>query len=82
MPRQPIDYSNTSFYKIVSRDLSIADLYVGHTTDFVRRKNGHKTVCNNPLSSSHEIYLYRFIRENGGWNNFDMRLIEHTAFFE
>ena len=79
MPRQPIDYSNTSFYKIVCRDLSIADLYVGHTTDFVRRKNGHKTVCNNPLSNSHEIYLYRFIRENGGWSNFDMILIEQTA---
>ena len=38
MPRLPVDYSNTYFYKIVCRDVSIPDMYVGHTTNFSKRK--------------------------------------------
>ena len=48
MPRQDINYDNTYFYKIVCKDLNRQDLYVGHTTNFRIRKNGHKTACNNP----------------------------------
>ena len=47
MPRLPINYEKTHFYKIVSNDLSITDCYVGHTTDFKTRKTSHKTQCNN-----------------------------------
>ena len=75
MPRTPIDYSNTYFYKIVCKDLNIKDTYVGHTTDFNIRRNAHKTVCSNPNNKNYDTYVYRFIRENGGWNNFDMILI-------
>ena len=42
MPRKPIDYSNTHFYKIVCKDLGIKELYVGHTTNFKNRKLDHK----------------------------------------
>ena len=77
MPRLPINYENTCFYKIVCRDLSIPDLYVGHTTDFTKRKNQHKTKCN----TSCDYYVYRFIRDHGGWDNFDMVLIEQRNCF-
>ena len=43
MPRVPIDYSQTHFYKIVCRNTDIKDCYVGHTTDFTKRKNRHKS---------------------------------------
>ena len=36
MPRKPIDYSKTHFYKIVCNDTEIKPVYVGHTTDFTR----------------------------------------------
>ena len=45
MPRLPIDYANTVIYKIVCNDLSITELYVGHTTDFIRRKWSHRNNC-------------------------------------
>ena len=76
MPRKPIDYSITHFYKIVCKDIRITDCYIGHTTDFKTREGCHKRVCNNPNSNRHHCKIYRFIRENGGWDNFDMILIK------
>jgi len=75
MPKRDVDYSNTFFYKIVCRDLSITDLYVGHTTNFIIRRYSHK----NKTIRGNNIYLYQFIRDNGGWENWDMVLIEQTA---
>lgn len=63
------DYSNTSIYKIVCKDPNITDLYVGHTTCFKVRENTHKNACNKLVNN---VKLYKVIRENGGWNNWDM----------
>ena len=76
MPRTNIDYSKTVIYKIVCNDLDIKDCYVGHTTDFVRRKVAHKYNCNAENDKSYNFKLYKKIRENGGWNNFSIVLIE------
>ena len=67
MPRQTMNYSNTIIYKIVCNDLNIKDCYVGHTTDFKSRKCKHKSVCNNANAKEFNYYVYKFIRENGGW---------------
>ena len=75
MPRKPIDYSKTYFYKIVCKDTSITDCYVGHTTDFTKRKSQHKNTCNNPNIKKHNLPVYQFIRMNDGWENFEMILI-------
>jgi hypothetical protein len=76
MPRLPINYDNTKFYKIVCRDLDVKELYVGHTTDFNRRKASHKHRCITEGDENHNNSLYVHIRLNGGWSNFDMILIE------
>jgi hypothetical protein len=76
MPRLPIDYSKTIIYKIVCNDLNITDVYVGSTTDFIRRKGQHKTVCNNEKSKKYNLKVYQSIRQNGGWDNFTMIEIE------
>ena len=76
MPRLAIDYSNTHFYKIVCRDTTITDCYVGHTTDFKRRNTMHQTTSNNENGKGYTAYVYKFIRDNGGFENFDMILIE------
>ena len=76
MPRLPIDYSKTIIYKIVCNDLNICDVYVGSTTDFIRRKRQHKTICNNEKDKSHNLKVYQTIRQNGGWCNFSMVEIE------
>ena len=71
MPSKEIDYSNTVFYKIYCKDDSVKDLYVGHTTDFNKRKRQHKRSC----ISGENRKVYKCIRENGGWNNWEMLII-------
>jgi hypothetical protein len=76
MPKIPIDYSKTIIYKIVCNDLNVKDCYVGHTTDMTKRKWGHKSVCNNEKNKGHNHKIYKIIRENGGWDNWNMLLVE------
>jgi hypothetical protein len=76
MTKTTINYENTVIYKIVCDDLAIKDCYVGHTTNFTKRKGQHKASCNKE-GNNHEHYkVYRCIRENGGWDNWDMFEIE------
>jgi len=79
MPKTEIDYSNTVIYKITCKDPLITDLYVGHTTNFVQRKHGHKQSCINEKSSNYNCKLYKTIRSNGGWDNWIMEIV---AFFK
>ena len=81
MPKKVMDYSNTYFYKIVCKDLNITDCYVGHTLNFTKRTCTHKNNSLNPLNKNYNQYVYKFIRENGGFDNFDMVLI-NTEFCE
>ena len=76
MPRKPIDYSKTVIYKICCKDPNIKDIYVGSTTDFITRKSQHKRSCNNSINKSYNYYVYQFIRENGGWKNWQMIMIK------
>jgi len=77
MPKVDIDYSNTLFYKISCKDTSITDLYIGHTTNFVQRKSGHKQSCSNPKSTNYNCKLYNVIRQHGGWDNWRMDIIAY-----
>jgi Txe/YoeB family toxin of Txe-Axe toxin-antitoxin module len=68
MPKADIDYSNTVIYKIFCKDETICDMYIGHTTNFTKRKYQHKISCN----SGNKFKIYEIIRANGGWENWDM----------
>jgi hypothetical protein len=76
MPRKEIDYSKTIMYKIVCNDLSVTNVYVGHTTDFRKRKNAHKRASINENDKSYNLKVYQIIRQNGGWGNWTMIEIE------
>jgi len=76
MPRQNLDFSKTIIYKICCNDSNISQCYVGQTTNFKNRKNAHKKVCNNINGKRYNTFLYNFIRENGGWDNWNMVPIE------
>ena len=75
MPKENIDYSKTIIYKIVCKDINIKDCYVGSTTHFTNRKRQHKNIAINDTVKSH-YYVYVFINQNGGWDNFDMIEVE------
>jgi hypothetical protein len=74
MPRKPIDYKNAIIYKITNADESL--IYVGSTTEYRRRKSEHKSKCNNENHKSYHHYVYQMIRDNGGWNAFEMKPIK------
>jgi hypothetical protein len=76
MPRIDVNYANTLIYKLVCNDLEVKDIYVGNTTNFVKRQHSHKKDCNNPNSPSYQNKKYQIIRANGGWSNWTMVLIE------
>jgi hypothetical protein len=75
MPKHEIDYSNTIIYKITCNDSTISDLYVGHTTNFIQRKHVHKQSSINEKSPNYKCKLYEVIRNNGGWKNWKMEII-------
>ena len=79
MPRVPIDYSKTIIYHFVCNDTSVIDTYVGHTTDFTKRKCRHKSACCNEKSRDYNLKLYKNIRDNGGWENWEMKPLEEFA---
>lgn len=76
MPRKPIDYSKSVIYRIVCRDLEIKDIYVGSTTNLRERRTGHKSSCNNPNDKQYASKVHTFIREHGGWDNWEVVWIE------
>jgi hypothetical protein len=76
MPLKPIDYSKGIQYKIVCLDSSITDCYNGSTCSFKDRKGVHKKRCTNPNDKYYNLKVYRFIRENGGWDNWSMVQLE------
>ena len=72
MPTCPINYANTIIYKLCCKDPEISDIYIGHTTNFTRRKQEHKRRSCDPKSKEYNMYKSIFIRDHGGWDNWDM----------
>jgi hypothetical protein len=77
MPKKTIDYSKTIIYKLVHKeDYNNENIYIGSTTDFVKRKYKHKSSCNNEKIGEYNEKKYQYIRNNGGWDCFNMIEIE------
>lgn len=76
MPITSCSYQKGCIYKIACKDPSITDCYVGSTTNFTKRKSKHKHYCKNPNTKKYNFKVYKFIRENGDWDNWEMILLE------
>ena len=53
-------------------DPTVKEVYVGSTTNFRKRKNQHNECCTNANSKQYYYPVYTHIRQNGGWDNWDM----------
>lgn len=73
------DYTKTIIYKLCCKDAEIIDIYIGSTCNFARRKCEHKQNCNNENRNCYNFYVYRFIREHGNFENWDMIAIEEFS---
>lgn len=60
------------FYKIECLDTNIKDCYIGRTTNIQHRKHKHKNCTINPNNTEYNYYVYKFIREHGGWENWQI----------
>lgn len=67
-------------YKLFCNDLSITKVYVGSSEDLNHRLLCHKSNCNNPKSLGYNLKVYKFIRLNGGWDNWSMSVIDEDDF--
>ena len=75
MPKTPMDYSKCCIYKIEHID-NESLVYVGHTTNFDKRKTQHKINCKNDNGKTYNLKVYQMIRKNGGWESFKMIELE------
>ena len=76
MPRITPNYSESIIYKLCCLNSNITDIYVGSTTNFKARKNQHKNNSCNENNKKYNYAVYKFIRDNGGWDNWDMIQVE------
>jgi len=75
MPKVPMDYSKCCIYKIEHID-DESLVYVGHTTNFDKRKTQHKYYCKKDNHRHYNLKVYQMIRENGDWDMFKMIEVE------
>ena len=73
-----VDYSKGLIYKLCCKDPNITGIYIGSTTNMRNRKNQHKNGCNNSNNNNFNLKVYKTIREFGGWDNWDMILVEYV----
>ena len=62
MPKKPIDYSKCCIYKIEHIE-NESIVYVGHTTNFDKRKGDHKKNSKNDTGKAFYLKLYQMIRK-------------------
>lgn len=65
-------------YMIKCKDENITDCYIGSTINICSRKKYHKCVCNNPDNKAYNYKVYKFIRDNGGFDNFSVEVIKEV----
>jgi len=71
------NYQNSIIYKLCHQDdLENNNIYVGSTTNFRNRKYKHKSNCNIEKNKKYNSSVYKFIRDNGGWQEWQMLPIE------
>ena len=61
-------------------DGSLEECYVGSTSCIKMRKRGHKKICSNPNLKDYNRDVYKFIRDNGDFENWELYPLEKVEF--
>jgi hypothetical protein len=70
------NYNESRIYKIYCTLSTINEFYIGSSAEYEKRCILHKSDCNNINSHRYSYKLYNYIRNNGGWNNFTVEVLE------
>ena len=65
-------------YRIECLDKNITDFYIGSTDDLKSRIISHKSSCYNTNTVKYNYKVYKFIRDNGGWDNWKV-IVEYET---
>ncbi len=66
-----------SVYKLRHKDdLKETNIYIGHTKNMQQRIRDHRCSCTNSRKREYQQKKYQYIRDNGGWENWEMLEIE------
>jgi len=74
-----VNYNKSTIYKLCCKDPEVKDEYIGSTTNFKLRKHGHKYACTNETHKKYHLKVYKCIRDNGNWDNWNMVEVEKYA---
>ena len=69
-------------YKLCCIDPTVKEIYIGSTTNPRTRKFTHKSACNNPNNRNYNYNVYHYIRSHGGWDNWDMIILEANILYD
>ena len=63
-------------YKLYCKDLAIKEIYVGSSIDINARIRSHKNASHNPNNGDYNLKVYKFIRDNGGYDAWIYEILE------
>lgn len=75
-----IDFSKCYIYHIKSKDGEVH--YIGSTSNMNSRRSKHKYNCKTEKCKEYNYDIYRYIRDHGGWDLFEIvpiRKIENVS---
>ena len=65
-------------YTLTCKDTNIKDLYIGSTLKPKKRMNDHRYECSTEWRINYDYPIYKFIREHGSFDNWEMKIIEEV----
>lgn len=76
MSQKKIDYSKSIIYKLCCKDPLVEAIYIGSTTNMIKRKSSHKNSISKNNCKDYNTNKSNYIRENGGFDNWTIIMIE------
>ena len=70
-----IMYENAVIYMMKHKTDDKKEYYIGSSYEFKQRCRAHKSYCNNQNSKQYNLKVYQYIRENGGFDEWDIILL-------
>ena len=67
-------------YKLVCKDVNFTEIYIGSSISLRNRRSKHKSDCSNVNSKSYNLPVYQYVRNSGGWANWELQVVEQFEF--
>ena len=69
-------------YKLSHNTNKDLKFYIGSCENTANRSYKHKSDCHNVKADNYNFPVYQYIRQNGGWKNWQMRAILKSGRYE